>query len=542
MKAMRLLPAIVMLAALVLTGGGHAFANGTETLGPLQGVTLAGGTGILAAGVGLATAEGDKIITFSLPASATVEQVFFYWEGQTPFGGDVDVTFQINGVDIAATDPGDASDSPDRIGAPISFYVHPTAGELFAIAYRLDISALNLVAAGLNQLTISNLDAFGFVTEGAGVIVIYQEPSLPAATIDARDGIDLAFIDFEGDKQVTAPQTFDFPAAPTVRQATLSMLFSSAKGPASGGGEFRPSSIEVTTGGIVTKYSDLLSSSDGPEWDSRNLLVEIPAGASSLTVQAFSRDDNNTDALPASFFWIAAGLSIPPAPPGGDQGCTPGYWKQPHHFGNWPHPYAPTTQFSEVFEDAFPGMTLLEVLRQGGGGIKSLGRHIVASLLNAQADNVHYELAPGDVIARFNDVFPGEKRDYNALKDMVEHFNESYCPLGRALLADPLPSYADHELDGGGEQVALLQNFPNPFNPETQIVFAVPDQRYVTLRIYSMLGAEVRTLVNGTVQAGFHQLVWDGKDSNGNPVVSGIYVYRLAAGDIVQTMRMSLVR
>jgi uncharacterized repeat protein (TIGR01451 family) len=112
---------------------------------------------------------------------------------------------------------------------------------------------------------------------------------------------------------------------------------------------------------------------------------------------------------------------------GGGQGCTPGYWKQGHHFDSWTSPYTPKTLFSDVFEDAFPGKTLLEVLGQGGGHLIALGRHTVAALLNAASPDVSYDLAVQEVIDMFNAKFPGG--DYEELKDWFEDFNEQGCPL-----------------------------------------------------------------------------------------------------------------
>jgi hypothetical protein len=111
----------------------------------------------------------------------------------------------------------------------------------------------------------------------------------------------------------------------------------------------------------------------------------------------------------------------------GFQGCTPGYWKQSHHFDSWPAPYTPGTAFSAVFENAFPGKTLQQVLSQGGGGLKALGRHLVAALLNAASGDVNYNLSTGDVIGDFNAAFPGG--DYEGLKGRLERFNEQGCPL-----------------------------------------------------------------------------------------------------------------
>ncbi len=112
------------------------------------------------------------------------------------------------------------------------------------------------------------------------------------------------------------------------------------------------------------------------------------------------------------------------------EGCTPGYWKQSQHFGNWSAPYTPNTLFADVFENAFPGKTLLEVLRLNGGGLSALGRHTVAALLNASSAEVGYAYSAADVIAKFNAVYPGA--NYETLKNEFEHYNEMYCPLGRA--------------------------------------------------------------------------------------------------------------
>ena len=121
-------------------------------------------------------------------------------------------------------------------------------------------------------------------------------------------------------------------------------------------------------------------------------------------------------------------------PTGGGEGCTPGYWKQMQHFGSWTAPYMPSTMFSDVFDDAFPGKTLLQVLWQGGGGLKALGRHTVAALLNAASTDVSYDMSVDDVIDSFNAVYPGG--DYEALKDDFAYFNEQGCPLGRADLIE----------------------------------------------------------------------------------------------------------
>lgn len=107
------------------------------------------------------------------------------------------------------------------------------------------------------------------------------------------------------------------------------------------------------------------------------------------------------------------------------QWCSHGYWKQSHHFDSWVG-YTPGQQFSSVFDDAFPGMTLLQVLQQGGGGLKALGRDTVGELLNTSA-GLTTGFTTAQIIANFNAVFPGSKSDYEALHaTFVAPHN---CPL-----------------------------------------------------------------------------------------------------------------
>lgn len=89
---------------------------------------------------------------------------------------------------------------------------------------------------------------------------------------------------------------------------------------------------------------------------------------------------------------------------------------------------------------------------------------------------------------------------------------------------------------------SLEPNYPNPFNPTTSIRYALPASGHVTLRIYNVLGQSVRTLVDGTVEAGVHDVLWDGSDDTGIPVASGVYFYRLTAGDFEQSRKMVLIK
>ena len=73
----------------------------------------------------------------------------------------------------------------------------------------------------------------------------------------------------------------------------------------------------------------------------------------------------------------------------------------------------------------------------------------------------------------------------------------------------------------------LLPNYPNPFNAQTTIKYALPEVSHVRLKVYNILGQEVRVLVDGVREAGIQTVGWDGRDNGGREVSSGVYLYRL---------------
>jgi len=93
------------------------------------------------------------------------------------------------------------------------------------------------------------------------------------------------------------------------------------------------------------------------------------------------------------------------------------------------------------------------------------------------------------------------------------------------------------------EEYMLTQNYPNPFNPETNISFNLPDAEKVTLTIFNIAGQKIADLVVGERRnAGSYTVKWNGKDQYGNEVASGIYVYRLKAGNVIESKKMMLVK
>ncbi len=88
----------------------------------------------------------------------------------------------------------------------------------------------------------------------------------------------------------------------------------------------------------------------------------------------------------------------------------------------------------------------------------------------------------------------------------------------------------------------LQQNYPNPFNPATTIVYNLPNQEHVTLKVYNLMGREVKTLVNGVVNSGTHVVQWDGTDNFGSKVTSGIYLCTLRYNNKTVSKRMTLMK
>jgi 6-phosphogluconolactonase (cycloisomerase 2 family) len=88
----------------------------------------------------------------------------------------------------------------------------------------------------------------------------------------------------------------------------------------------------------------------------------------------------------------------------------------------------------------------------------------------------------------------------------------------------------------------LDQNFPNPFNPNTTIRYTIAQDAHVTLTVYDVAGRRVRTLVDDNKRPNFYKIVWDGKNDNGEQVASGVYFYRLVAGQFTKSRKMVVLK
>jgi len=92
------------------------------------------------------------------------------------------------------------------------------------------------------------------------------------------------------------------------------------------------------------------------------------------------------------------------------------------------------------------------------------------------------------------------------------------------------------------DEFILSQNYPNPFNPTTNITFGLPKESNVTIDVYNLMGQKVATLVNERINAGYHTVNWNGRDASGNRVTSGVYIYKITAGDFAKSKKMLLVK
>jgi hypothetical protein len=278
-------------------------ADGTEQLGPPVGVTIAVGTGVVAAGVGMEQYPNlPNSFNVQVPPNAAVKQVLLYWSGhwtnvEEPFfipQVDGDSEIRINGIPVNGT----------KIGGSTRFF----ASEWF-VTYRADITLLAVVQPGASTLTIDEMffQSFEGGNDGAAVIVIYDDGG-PPADIDIRDGLDLAFLFFPPPLDQTVAQTFTF--APNLTENRTANLATLAASVSDADGGPRPNQLRIAfaPGGESIVVDNPWQSNDGHQFDALNTPITIPMGASSMTVQAISGPPEG--GYPASLGWIGAGLSI----------------------------------------------------------------------------------------------------------------------------------------------------------------------------------------------------------------------------------------
>ncbi len=125
----------------------------------------------------------------------------------------------------------------------------------------------------------------------------------------------------------------------------------------------------------------------------------------------------------------------------------------------------------------------------------------------------------------------------------INKLGEGTAIVSQLWLKETGAGFSSDPLDGTlPTEYALEQNYPNPFNPSTIIRYALPQDGPVMLKIYSVTGQEVATLVNEIQRAGFHETRFDASAYNGRAIASGVYFYRLQAGEFSATRKFLLMK
>ncbi|MDH5473352.1 MAG: hypothetical protein OEY61_10895 [Gammaproteobacteria bacterium] len=203
--------------------------------------------------------------------------------------------------------------------------------------------------------------------------------------------------------------------------------------------------------GMTQDLADFPYSNNG-KWDSEleQWSVDLNSEAQSFTVpapgicQTYTGTIQNTATVSASGEIRLESVSdsddawirCEPTKSGGE-GCTPGYWKQPHHFDSWPTGITPDTSYSSIFgrtitirtRDA--GLvidpTLLQALSALGGQVNTAARHSTAAYLNSMSNGVSYDLSADQIIDNLQQSVDGN--DFGTLIEALVNFNEQGCPL-----------------------------------------------------------------------------------------------------------------
>lgn len=176
----------------------------------------------------------------------------------------------------------------------------------------------------------------------------------------------------------------------------------------------------------------------------------------------------------------------------------------------------------------------------GGGPSNSFGQRVEESFLNIQG-NVQW----GPQLAALDSDGDGFT---NGVELQNPNGNWSGGPVGDPSKVtnpgDPFskPSPTSVAAENIPQQYRLLNNYPNPFNPFTTIIFEIPKEEYISLQVFNINGELIKTISQGEFNGGRHEMNWDGKDEYGNQVVSGIYFYKMRAGHFEKVQRMIMLK
>ncbi|HDS01363.1 MAG TPA: T9SS type A sorting domain-containing protein, partial [candidate division Zixibacteria bacterium] len=123
------------------------------------------------------------------------------------------------------------------------------------------------------------------------------------------------------------------------------------------------------------------------------------------------------------------------------------------------------------------------------------------------------------------------------LSDADIRDNQNNNLLGEGFISEPIASAAALP-----DRYELGQNHPNPFNPETEISYSLPEDTWVTIKVYNISGQLVKTLVDDVKPAGRHTVSWNGTNQSNSRVATGVYFYRMETERFQKTAKMILVK
>jgi hypothetical protein len=249
----------------------------------------------------------------------------------------------------------------------------------------------------------------------------------------------------------------------------------------------------------------------------------------------------------------------------GDNGCTPGFWK--NHEDCWCDRFAPTDLLGDVFVvpspelDDYADDTLREGIRYGGGSglegaVRNLFRSAVAAILNGCSPDVPYPMSADAVINAVNAALATlDRGEILALHTELDILNNLGCSIDahcRPIEDDPdkglLEDHSGEIMNpaesksGFSSDEVWSQPVPNPFMGTTTINFGLPKSGDVAIDVYDVAGRHVATVLSGAKDAGTHEAVWNGRNSNGAQVPAGVYFYRFTFDNEILMKKMLVVK
>jgi hypothetical protein len=172
--------------------------------------------------------------------------------------------------------------------------------------------------------------------------------------------------------------------------------------------------------------------------------------------------------------------------------------------------------------------------------VNNLGFYLLRGTDGISYERINEELIPGQGTSE-------SRHDYSYVdRDLVNGLTYHYKLVDvdmEGMRSAHGPIQVTPQADAGmPAEYALSQNYPNPFNAQTMISYAIPTATHVSLKVFNILGEEVRTLVEGDQQANVYQVPWDGRNSGGQQVSSGVYFCNLKAGEFNASIKMLFVK